>query len=239
MEKISLMMATYNRLELTKQTIDNIKKRTKCDYELIIVDNGSTDGTVDYIKTITNHLILNKENLGIGRARNQALFYADKIGTDWYATIDNDIDVPDNWLSDCIDILKNNSDYGAIGANMEGTAYPIIIKNGCTFQNKPQGNLGTACMVFRKQLHQAIGFFKEYNKYGLEDSDFGMRARFFGYKLGYLEKNGTHLGVGEYDVGDYRKWKTLQHDSKVAEFQHNCSLYAHNKLPIYVSYKGD
>jgi GT2 family glycosyltransferase len=231
------MMATYNRLDLTKKTIENISNKTKCDYNLIIVDNGSTDGTVDYIKTITSHLILNEENLGIGRARNQALAYADKLNTDWYATIDNDIDVPDNWLTDCINILKNNGDYGAIGVNMESTSYPIIVKNGCTFQNKPQGNLGTACMVFRKQLHQAIGFFKEYNKYGLEDSDFGMRARFFGYKLGYLENNGIHLGVGDYDVGDYRKWKTLQHDSRVAEFQRNCVLYSQNKLPIYVPYK--
>lgn len=237
MDKISLMMVTYNRLELTKKTLENIKNKTNIDYNLIVVDNCSTDGTVEYLKELDCHLILNNENLGIGRARNQSLLYADKLGTDWYCTIDNDIDVPDGWLVDSINILKNNKDYGAIGANMESVQYPIVTKNGCTFQDKPRGNLGTACMVFRKELHQAIGFFKEYNKYGLEDSDFGMRARFFGYKLGYLKDNGIHLGVGEYDVGDYRKWKTLQHDSRVAEFQNNCVLYSQNKLPIYVAYK--
>lgn len=92
-------------------------------------------------------------------------------------------------------------------------------------------------MVFGKSLHRAIGFFKEYNRYGLEDSDFGMRARFFGFKLGYIRENGTHLGVGDLDSGEYRKFKTISHDSRVAEFRKNCGLYSQRKLPIYVSYK--
>jgi GT2 family glycosyltransferase len=230
-------MVTYNRLELTKQTIQNIIDKTPELHNLIIVDNGSTDGTVDYLKTLDSYLILNSENKGIGRGRNQALLYADNLGTDWYCTIDNDVDFPEGWLSDCIGILDNNKSYGAIGVNFEDKTYPLVTSGGYTFQNKPQGNLGTACMVFKKQLHKAIGFFKEYNFYGLEDSDFGMRARFFGFNLGYIEKNGTHLGVGKYDTGDYRKFKTFQHDSKVAEFQNNCSLYANNKLSIYVPYQ--
>jgi GT2 family glycosyltransferase len=240
MDKISLMMVTYNRLELTKITIENIKKRTsELDYNFIIVDNGSTDGTVEYLKELGSgyDLILNIENQGIGIGRNQSLKRADELGTDWYVTIDNDIDVPDGWLSDAINILKANQNYGAIGVNMEGNPYPIVNLNGCIFQNKPQGNLGTACMVFRKQLHEKIGYFKVYNKYGLEDSDFGMRARVAGFKLGYILGMGTHLGCGENDVGEYREWKTYQHDSKVKEFRINCGLYMNKLLPIYVDYK--
>jgi glycosyltransferase involved in cell wall biosynthesis len=238
MEKVSLMMVTYNRLDLTKRTIENINKTVKCDYNLIIVDNNSTDGTVEYLKELgCTKLVLNNDNLGIGRGRNQALWAADQIGTDWYCTIDNDVEMPEGWLAESIGILKSNPEFGAIGVNFEGKSYPLVKKGGYEFQDKPAGNLGTACMVFGKPLHMAIGFFKEYNRYGLEDSDFGMRARFFGFKLGYIRENGTHLGVGELDSGEYRKFKTIAHDSRVAEFRKNCGLYSQRKLPIYVSYK--
>lgn len=238
MEKVSLMMITYNRLDLTKRTIENINKTVKSDYNLIIVDNNSTDGTVEYLKELNcTKLILNNENLGIGRGRNQALWAADQIGTDWYCTIDNDVEMPDGWLTESIGILKINPEFGAIGVNFEGESYPLVKKGGYEFQDKPKGNLGTACMVFGKPLHRAIGFFKEYNRYGLEDSDFGMRARFFGFKLGYIRENGTHLGVGDLDSGEYKKFKTISHDSRVAEFNKNCELYSQWKLPIYVSYK--
>lgn len=238
MEKVSLMMVTYNRLDLTKRTIENINKTVKSDYNLIIVDNNSTDGTVEYLNELNcAKLILNNENLGIGRGRNQALWSADQIGTDWYCTIDNDVEMPDGWLTECIGILKSNSEFGAIGVNFEGKSYPLLSKNGYEFQDKPKGNLGTACMVFGKSLHRAIGFFKEYNRYGLEDSDFGMRARFFGFKLGYIKENGVHLGVGDLDSGEYRKFKTISHDSRVEEFKKNCGLYSQRKLPVYVSYK--
>ena len=45
-----LLMVTYNRLELTKQTLDSIFKNTKTPFELVIVDNASTDGTVEFLK---------------------------------------------------------------------------------------------------------------------------------------------------------------------------------------------
>ena len=241
MEKVILMMVTYNRLELTKKTLSSLEKTCNPFPDIVIVDNCSTDGTVDYLiefmKDKKGRLILNADNEGIGKGRNQALWAADQMGAEYYCTIDNDVELPVGWLEDCVGILKAAPQYGAIGVNFEPQSYPLVKVGDYEFQSKPQGNLGTACMVFGKKLHGAIGFFKVYGTYGLEDSDFGMRARFFGFKLGYLKENGIHLGVGEYDTGEYRKWKTLEHDSRVQEFRHNCVLYSQGKLPIYVSYK--
>lgn len=239
----TLMMVTYNRLELTKRTITGLVKSVKIPYTLVIVDNGSSDGTVEYLKTLQEiinlpvQLILLPENKGIAVGRNIGLKKADELNTKWYCTIDNDVEMPDGWLEECINILSANKAFGSVGVNFEGTTYPMVVKNGYTFQEKPQGNLGTACMVFGKPLHNAIGFFKEYNKYGLEDSDWGMRARLFGFKLGYIKENGTHLGVGEDDSGEYRAFKTHAHDSRVHEFRQNCALYSKRKLPIYVPFK--
>ena len=201
----TLMMVTYNRLDLTKRmldhlfTVDPYRK-----YNLAIVDNGSTDGTVNYLKELqADHEMIRAEggtcysrvsridvtylpeNKGIAIGRNIGLKMADELGTKWYCTVDNDVEMPKCWLQECVDILHANRGYGGVGVNMEDKPYRQVTKNGHTFQDKPQGNLGTACMVFPKSVHSLLGFFNtEYGPYGEEDADFGMRVRVAGMKLG-------------------------------------------------------
>ena len=246
-DKITLMMVTFNRLDLTKQTLNNLIKTIKTPCNLVIIDNFSTDNTLQYLhdmfakkqKPFSQVKIVSfSENKGIAVGRNAALKEADEIGTQWYCTIDNDVKLPEGWLEECVQILKNNKNFGAVGVNLENNKYPIVKRGNLSFQEKPAGNLGTACMVFRKQLHQMLGFFStEYGKYGEEDSDFGMRARVAGFKLGYIERMGKHLGADESEVNDYRKFKTKQHADNLALFKQNCALYAQRKKPIYIPYK--
>jgi GT2 family glycosyltransferase len=244
----ALMMVTYNRLELTKQTLDNIFKNTKPPYNLVIVDNGSTDGTKQYLFELTEKykssdikLVCqyNDENNGIAIGRNQALLLANNTDeTAWYATIDNDILVPAGWLEECIAVLKASPKYGMIGVNMEGVVYGLVSEGGKTFQRKPQGNLGTACMVFPKSLHKMLGFFNtEYKNYAHEDADFGMRARVLGYQLGYIKENGKHIGEGENDVGEYREFKNKHHKENLQKFYENSRLYMSKQKSIYIPYK--
>jgi GT2 family glycosyltransferase len=185
-------------------------------------------------------LSANAENKGIAIGRNQALKIADESfpDTKWLCTLDNDVEMPEGWLTECIQIIEANPAFGMIGVNMEGKPYQIITSNGKTFQNKPAGNLGTACIVFPKSVHKMLGFFNtEYGKYGEEDADWGMRARVVGYKLGYIEKMGTHFGEGENDVGEYREYKTACHKKNLAKFNANCGAYARREKAIYIAYK--
>lgn len=247
-ESITLMMVTYNRLELTKRTINNLFKVTNVPFNFVIVDNGSEDGTVDYLTDILPSAKSNNnvdiyispfsENKGIAIGRNKALKLADDLKTDWYCTIDNDVEVPDGWLTSCIDILRAVPKYGMVGVNMEGKPYPEVTEKGHTFQNKPQGNLGTACMVFPKNVHKMLGFFStEYGKYGEEDADLGLRARVVGYKLGYIKEMGNHFGVGDLDAGEYREWKTACHNKNLTKFNANCRAYYNKQKPIYIPFK--
>lgn len=243
-EKTTLMMVTYNRLDLTKRTIAGFLKSIKSPYTLVVVDNGSTDGTQKYLQDLVDtfpnpvKIVFLPENRGIAVGRNVALKEADELQTTWFCCIDNDVEMPEGWLEECIDILKANKSYGAIGVNMEDNAYPLVTKNGRTFQDKPAGNLGTACMVFRKQVHQMIGFFTtEYGKYGEEDADFGMRARVAGFKLGYIERMGKHLGSDESDVSEYREFKTKQHADNLALFKQNCARYVQGNKPLFIPFK--
>lgn len=246
-ELASIMMVTYNRIELTKQTIENILQVTRYPFELIIVDNHSTDNTLKYIfdtlgDAIHNHEFFksfkvqkNDKNLGIAWGRNQALQMAEG---NWLATLDNDVLLPHDWLSNCIDILNSNPKYGMIGVNFENVIYPIVRNSDLEWQDKPRGNLGTACTVFNRSLHQLLGYFNtEMGLYGEEDADFGFRVRVIGLKLGYLKQNGKHLGEGENDIGEYRAFKTASHQANLKKFNENCAAYANNRKSLYIPFK--
>lgn len=246
----SLMMVTYNRLDLTKKTIDCILKNTKYPFNLCVVDNHSDDGTVEWIDSDLKSLAgtyscnnvsikKNDKNLGIAIGRNQGLVLANEFNDDWLVTIDNDVWVPDGWLTESIEILKANRQFGAIGVNMENRPYKMIVASGKSFQEKPQGNLGTACMVFNRSLHKLLGYFnyKDYEFYAHEDADWGMRIRVLGLKLGYIKEMGRHLGEGENDQGEYRKFKNKWHGNNLPKFHKNARDYINRVKSYYISFK--
>lgn len=244
-----IMIVTYNRVELTKKTIECLFKNTHYPYNLIFVDNGSSDNTVSYlektckdnvskVESFKNYTIKkNKRNLGIARGRNQCL----KLSTSkWLTTFDNDVLVPDGWLTKCIDVLTANASYGAIGVNMENKDYPLVKKGGFEFQYKTNGTLGTACMVFNRKLHKMLGFFSEdYKDYAHEDADFGVRIRLLGLKLGYIKEKGTHIGEGKYDKGEYRKFKDLAYEKNLSTFYTNCRAYMIKQKHLYIPFKNE
>ena len=241
-----LLLVTYNRLNLTQQTLDNIFEVTKSPFEFIIVDNASSDGTVDYLKSFFNQktvndfykgakIFCNDKNLGIAVGRNQTLALAGDAP--WYATLDNDVLLPDNWLEKCTQIMTIEPKFGMMGVNFEQTRYPLIDVGPYKVQNKKQGNLGTACMVFSKKVQKMIGYFndRDYGLYGLEDADYGVRARAVGFQLGYLEEQGVHLGEDANDQGEYRKFKTEEHNRYLKIFYNNCNLYFRGGKTPYLS----
>lgn len=251
----TIMMVTYNRLELTKMALGHVLENTKYPFNLCIVDNGSTDGTVDWLEvdflsrvafgvgSLENvYIKKNKTNRGIAIGRNQGLAMANEYTQDdWLATIDNDVWMPEGWLGEAISIMKANRQYGSIGVNMENRTYPMVTLNDCEFQTKPQGNLGTACMVFNRSLHKMLGYFNhlDYGKYGEEDADWGMRTRVVGLRLGYIKELGKHIGEGELDVGEYREFKTASHTKNLPKFNENCRAYANRQKALYIDFSDE
>jgi GT2 family glycosyltransferase len=243
-----IMIVTYNRLSLTKKTLSTLFSNTKYPFKLIFIDNDSKDGTLDYLhaeckekeEKLDNFLgysiKANNKNHGISVGRNQALALS---SGNWLVTFDNDVWVPDGWLTECINILQKNKQYGAIGVNMEDKQYVLKNVNDITFQHKPQGNLGTACMVFNRALHKMLGYFSnDYEYYAHEDADWGMRTRVLGFKLGYIERDGKHLGEGsKNDSGEYREFKNKYHKENLPKFHENCRAYVNRKKSLYIPFE--
>lgn len=244
----SIMCVTYNRVHLTKKTFDSLFKSIHTPFRLIIVDNNSTDNTEDFLfelkETLKNNPLcksydahFNVENYGIGGGRNQCLKIANKYNDKYLSTIDNDVDFSNNnnWLEDCIDFIDTNPKF-SIGINLEEVNYPIKEFNNKKIAFKDRGNLGTACTVFSRKMHEDIGFFLKFGKYGLEDSNFFLRSRVAGYQMGYLPTPGIHLGKGNEDVGEYREFKTNEQKKHMQDFIKECNLYSTRKKSIKLPY---
>jgi len=121
----SIIILTHNQLEYTKKCIDSIFKYTKEPFELIVVDNGSTDGTVGYLKKAKSSklkakssnccegfkIIENKENRGFAMGNNQGMAIAKG---DYVLLLNNDIVVTPGWLEKMLAKLKEEK-VGIVG----------------------------------------------------------------------------------------------------------------------------
>ncbi len=92
MQLVSIIIPTYNRIEPLKRALDSVFKQTVSDYEVIVVDDGSNDGTAEMLQTLyPNVNYIFQQNKGVSSARNKGL---EKAAGDWIAFLDSD----DEWL---------------------------------------------------------------------------------------------------------------------------------------------
>ncbi len=245
---VTVMMVTYNRLDLTKITFQTTMRNTGCDYNLVVIDNNSSDETIEWIQeevgkiaNIKNFELRSMDkNMGIGYGRNMGLFVYDECFSDckYLCTLDNDVVLQENWLIDCCNTLAYSKNIGACGVNLEGVDYSKTTLHGETIQIKPRGNLGTAAMVFPKIAHTKLGFFcNDYAMYAHEDADWGFRLRMIYKILAYLGEQGNHIGVGENDSGEYRKMKDKYWDINMPKYNKNINNYIQGTKSIYIDFK--
>src|SRR5690242_14052768 len=98
----SIVILTHNQLPLTEKCLDSIRQHTN-DYELIVVDNGSSDGTVAYLKSQTDAIVHeNEENLGFAKGCNQGIALATGENI---LFLNNDTVVTMHWLENMLRVL--------------------------------------------------------------------------------------------------------------------------------------
>ncbi|THF79877.1 glycosyltransferase [Cohnella fermenti] len=110
---VSIIILTCNESDLTRECVRSIADHTPEDYELVFVDNGSTDGTVAYLRTIPDaKLILNRSNRGFAAGCNQGIVAAS--GT-YICLLNNDTVVSDGWLTRMLAWFEKNPRIGIVG----------------------------------------------------------------------------------------------------------------------------
>ena len=102
----SIVIVTYNQLGCTRACLDSIRFVTDEPYELIVVDNGSTDGTVEYLRSCPDvKLIENPDNRGFPAAANQGIRASNGAQV---LLLNNDVLVTTGWLRRMLDALEGS-----------------------------------------------------------------------------------------------------------------------------------
>ena len=96
----SVIIPTFNRAKVISRAIDSVLNQTYKNFELIVVDDGSTDNTQEILKKYDQIKIMTQENQGVSSARNSAIQIS--IG-EWICFLDSD----DEWLPTKLESQKN------------------------------------------------------------------------------------------------------------------------------------
>lgn len=195
-------MVTWNRLALTRHCLASLLQNTPPGYGLTVVDNGSTDGTREYLQGLASEfphmrLHLLRRNMGVAVASNLA--WDDADGADFYVKLDNDVEVLDpQWLDRLMRMLADNPRLGMAGYRLcpkhEGA--PLKLADGSTALEVACCNGACACIP--RAVHERLGFWNEgFGRYGYEDLEYSWRARKAGYTLAYAPQQDAlrHLGA--------------------------------------------
>ncbi|MDB5343899.1 MAG: glycosyl transferase family 2 [Schlesneria sp.] len=194
----SIIIVTFNELPYTRECVESIRLRTDEPVELIFVDNGSTDGTSDYLKTLSAaQVICNLDNRGFPAAVNQGLQLA---RGEQILLLNNDTVVSTGWLCRMLSVFERHSDIGLVGpcsnnvsgsqlipakygdmASMDGFAWDWGKLHAR--ETEPTDRLIGFCLLIRRAVVEQIGGLDE--RFGIgcfEDDDLCLRALQQGWK---------------------------------------------------------
>lgn len=117
-KKVTGCIVTYNNIRTIGKAIDSLLKNTHCDFRLIIVDNGSTDGTKEFIKEKypSLELIETEKNIGFGAGHNLII---DSLDSEYHAIINPDIILRDDVISDMAGYLEEHPEAGMLSPKIE------------------------------------------------------------------------------------------------------------------------
>ena len=170
---LSVVVLAWNKLELTRRCVDAIRSGTSGDYELIIVDNGSTDGGADYAAEAADKAVINSENLGFAAGNNSGLAVA--TGTH-VAFVNNDTVLPAGWDVSLTETLATKLQTGMVLPAVTAAGNPVTVRNepGETVETLlPFGEFpsGVVVVLRRSQIEGLGGWNEEYERASGEDLD--------------------------------------------------------------------
>ncbi len=183
--KCSIIIPNWNSFKLLKRCLNAISRNTKRkNIEVIIVDNGSKDGSVEFIKTLDMKFpiktIFNDENKGFVVGSNQGMLEADKDSD--ICLLNVDAVVQKDWLKNMYETMINFPNAGVVGPL--GNEVPSgHQKEGYVEEDTVSPNLYGYCMLIMRELIDKIGYFDErYEVGGYEDNDYCIRTKLAGYE---------------------------------------------------------
>lgn len=213
-ERATIVVLNWNGFKDTKVCIESLLGQDYSDFSVVVVDNGSRDGSVEKLKQLEAdlsddrlHVIYNKKNLGFAGGVNTGIRYALTEEFDAVALFNNDAAADKKWLSSLMAELNTRSEVGIVtglllhenGKTIDSTGEQYSVW-GMPFpqaRNKASTNIPESGFVFgatggaslyRTALFKKIGLFDERFFAYYEDVDVSFRAQLAGQKVFFTNK---------------------------------------------------
>lgn len=225
--KVAVVIIHWNRKHLLENFLPSVVASTYPNLEIVLADNASDDGSVEYVQqhfpVVT--VVRNDANYGYAGGYNHALKH---VQADYYVLLNNDIEVPANWIEPVIDAMEKNKaiaaaqpkmlDYhnkgsfeyaGASGGMLDAYGFPFC--RGRIF-NTLEADLNQydeacsvfwstgACLFIRAELFHAAGGFDEHFFAHMEEIDLCWRLQLMGHEVWAIPQSQVyHVGGGTLD----------------------------------------
>lgn len=171
------------------------------DRELILVDDASTDGTPEYMKSIEGRPIVltNEANRGFAKSNNRA---ARRAAGRYLVFLNNDLELSANWLEPLIELHESEDNVGAVGNIQRNFETGLVDHAGIFFDlegmpthawknrkglppkaYRERNAITAACILIERSLFLGLGGFDEAYRNGMEDVDLCVRIRAGGHRL--------------------------------------------------------
>lgn len=224
MKKVGVVILNWNGVALLKKFLPSVVESLPDYAEVIIADNASTDGSVEFVRSAypTVRIIQNKENGGFAKGYNDAL---ENLDHELFVLLNSDIETPNNWIEPIAELMfedptigaampkilqqskKTHFEYaGAAGGFIDKWGFPFC--RGRIF-NDLEEDLGQfdddvdvfwatgACMFVRNEVFKKLGGFDEFFFAHMEEIDLCWRIQRLGYKIKAVGKSKVyHVGGG-------------------------------------------
>jgi len=203
--RASVVVLTHNALDYTRRCADALLRFTSPRDEILFVDNGSDDGTVEFLRELAAEdgrckVILNGENLGFAAGNNRGLAAA---RGEYLVLLNSDVVVTDGWLDRLIAAAENNPQAGIVGPvtnriagaqRLQQVEYNEETLAGlgefaATVSRRHAGEDHVAlwvvgfCMLIKREVLERLGGLDErFGRGNFEDNDYCLRAFLAGYQ---------------------------------------------------------
>jgi GT2 family glycosyltransferase len=207
MNVTSIVIPTFNQNEQLRDCIYSIRRHTETPHEIIVVDNGSTDGTLGFLLQESVSFISFPGSRGFTAACNAGLKIARGSSL---LLMSNDVLVSRNWLDNMLNCLYQSEDIGIVGPfDHLSSGKQQIEEPPSTLEDRAQmyyetnkgkseevQHLISSCFLFKRKLMEEIGFLNtRFNQAQAEADDYWNRARLAGYRL--MIAQDTFIGHSE------------------------------------------
>ncbi len=210
----TVIIPNYNGLKFLDECIRSLDAQTYRNFRILVVDNGSTDGSVEWLKEHGIETIFLAENTGFSGAVNTGIRAAD---TPYVILLNNDTRADEYYVAELVRAIGRSDRIFSVSSRMIQMYQPQLMDDagdmysllGWAYQRgvgqeihryRKPCRVFSACAgaaIYRREVFQEIGYFDEMHFAYLEDLDVGYRARIAGYDNVYCPAATVwHVGSG-------------------------------------------